>query len=96
MKDFFKFIKNKFNFFLKKARQEWAETLWRDLDINILVDGVDNFIKSIKKMPRDVRAMTVAKTLENKLKSFKEALPLMTDLKHEALRERYLFTKYFN
>ena len=40
-------------------------------------------------MPRDVRGMAVAKTLENKLKSFKEALPLMTDLKHEALRERH-------
>ena len=40
-------------------------------------------------MPRDVRGMAVAKTLENKLKAFKEALPLMTDLKHEALRERH-------
>jgi hypothetical protein len=39
-------------------------------------------------MHRDVRAMYVAKTIESKLKSFKEALPLMSDLKHEALRER--------
>ena len=74
--------------YFQKARQEWSETLWRDLDINVLVDGIDNFIKSLKKMHRDVRSMTVAKTLENKMKSFKEALPLMSDLKHEALRER--------
>lgn len=39
-------------------------------------------------MTREVRTMPVARTLENKMKSFKEALPLMTDLKHEALRER--------
>jgi dynein heavy chain len=73
----------------KKSRQEWSETLWRDLDVQLLVDGIDNYIKTLKKMPRDVRSMTVAKTLENKMKSFKEALPLMTDLKHEALRERH-------
>ena len=73
----------------KKSRQEWSETLWRDLDIQLLVDGVDNYIKLLKKMPREVKLMPVAKTLENKLKAFKEALPLMTDLKHEALRERH-------
>ena len=59
------------------------------MDIQLLVDGIDNYIKSLKKMSRDVRAMPVARTLENKMKSFKEALPLMTDLKHEALRERH-------
>ncbi len=72
----------------QKSRQEWAETLWRDLDIQILIDGIDNFIKSLKKMPREVKGMPVARTLENKMKSFKEALPLINDLKHEALRER--------
>jgi dynein heavy chain len=73
----------------KKSRQEWSETLWRDLDVQLLVDGIDNYIKSLKKMPREVKSMPVAKTLENKMKAFKEALPLMTDLKHEALRERH-------
>lgn len=73
----------------KKSRQEWSETLWRDLDIQVLVDGVDNYIKSLKKMHREVRSMPVARTLENKMKAFKEALPLMQDLKHEALRERH-------
>lgn len=72
-----------------KSIKEWSETLWKDLNINILIDGVDNYIKSLKKLPRDVRAMAVAKTLENKMKSFKDSLPLMSDLKHEALRERH-------
>jgi hypothetical protein len=40
-------------------------------------------------MPREVKAMPVARTLESKMKSFKEALPLINDLKHEALRERF-------
>ena len=73
----------------KKSRQEWSETLWRDLDIQLLVDGIDNYIKSLKKMAKDVRSLRVARTLENKMKAFKEALPLMSDLKHEALRERH-------
>ena len=42
-------------------------------------------------MPREVKSMPVARTLESKMKSFKEALPLINDLKHEALRERYAF-----
>jgi dynein heavy chain len=72
----------------KKTRHEWSETLWRDLNVQILVEGTEGFIKTLKKMPRDVKAMPVARTIENRLKSFKEALPLFTDLKHEALRER--------
>jgi dynein heavy chain len=72
----------------KKTRQEWSETLWRDLNVQILVDGTEGFIKTLKKMPREVKSMPVARTIENRLKAFKDALPLMTDLKHEALRER--------
>ena len=72
----------------KKSRQEWSEALWRDLDVQLLIDGIDNYIKSLRKLSRDVRAMPVAKTIEGKMKAFKEALPLMSDLKHEALRER--------
>jgi dynein heavy chain, axonemal len=64
--------------------------LWRDLDIQLLVDGIENYIKQLKKMPREVKSMAVARTLENKMKAFKDALPLMADLKHEALRERFI------
>lgn len=73
----------------KKSRQEWSEALWRDLDVQLLVDGIDSYIKSLKKLSREVKSMAVAKTLEGKMKSFKEGLPLMTDLKHEALRDRH-------
>ncbi len=73
----------------KKSRLEWAETLWRDLDIQILSDGIENYVKLLKKLSKEVRAMPVARTLENNMKSFKESLPLINDLKHEALRDRH-------
>jgi dynein heavy chain, axonemal len=47
-------------------------------------------------MQREVKSMAVARTLENKMKAFKDALPLMADLKHEALRERFIEYLNFN
>ena len=71
----------------RKSRNEWAETLWRDLDMQILESGIENYIKALKKLPKEYKSMPVARTLE--MKSFKESLPLIGDLKHEALRERH-------
>ncbi len=68
----------------RKSRLEWAETLWRDLDIQLLSDGIENYIKLLKKQSKEVRAMPMARTLENNMNSFKELLPLINDLKHEA------------
>lgn len=59
-----------------------------DLDIQLLQDGVDGFIKSLKKLPKDVQALPVKFFLENRMKEFKQSLPLLLDLKNEALRER--------
>jgi len=41
-------------------------------------------------MPRDVKQMSAARTLEEKMKEFRDSLPLFVDLKHEALRDRYV------
>lgn len=72
-----------------KAREQWSETLWRDLDVQLLIDGIENFIKELKKMPREVKGMALAKLIELNMKEFRESLPLMLDLKNEALRERH-------
>ncbi|CAF4691617.1 unnamed protein product, partial [Rotaria sp. Silwood1] len=72
-----------------KARQQWSETLWRDLDVQLLIDGIENFIKELKKMPREIKGMSLAKLIELNMKEFRESLPLMLDLKNEALRERH-------
>lgn len=71
------------------AKTEWSQTLWVNLNIQLLQEGVESFIKSLRKLPKDVRALPVSFFLEGRMKEFKESLPLLLDLKNEALRDRY-------
>ncbi|KAK3539191.1 hypothetical protein QTP86_029601 [Hemibagrus guttatus] len=73
----------------KAAKAEWSQTLWVNLNIQLLQEGVEGFIKNLRKLPKDVRALPVAFFLEGHLKEFKESLPLLLDLKNEALRDRH-------
>lgn len=70
------------------AREQWAETLWSNLNINLLQEGIETFLKLLRKLPRDVRMLPVGRMLDDRMKEFKDSLPLFVDLKHEALRER--------
>ncbi|CAF1397976.1 unnamed protein product, partial [Didymodactylos carnosus] len=72
-----------------KSRELWSETLWRDLDVQILLDDIDNYIKELKKMSREIKSMPLAKIIEITMKEFRESIPLMADLKNDALRERH-------
>lgn len=62
--------------------------MWVDLNIQLLQEGVEGFIKSLRQLPKDVRALPVAFFLEGRMKEFRESLPLLLDLKNEALRDR--------
>ncbi|XP_069379878.1 dynein axonemal heavy chain 10 isoform X1 [Paralichthys olivaceus] len=73
----------------KDAKTEWSQTLWVDLNIQLLQDGVQGFIKNLMQLPKDVRALPVASFLEGHMKEFRESLPLLLDLKNEALRDRH-------
>jgi len=73
----------------KMARIIWAQTLWSDLNPQALVDGIEEYIRRFKTLPKDVRQSEVGKCLEEKMKEFKRAVPLLVDLKHEALRPRH-------
>lgn len=70
------------------AKTEWSQTLWVNLDIEVLQDGIEGLIKSLRKLPKDVRALPVSFFLEGRMKEFKESLPLLLDLKNKALRDR--------
>ncbi|BFZ18669.1 hypothetical protein BsWGS_21707 [Bradybaena similaris] len=73
----------------KIAREQWSETLWANLNVQILQDGIEGFLKNLRKLPRDTRQMAVAKSLEEKMREFRDSLPLFGDLKHDALRDRH-------
>ncbi|XP_019908369.3 dynein heavy chain 10, axonemal [Esox lucius] len=73
----------------KAAKMEWSQTLWVNLNIQLLQEGMVSFINSLRKLPKDVRALPVAFFLEGRMKEFRESLPLLLDLKNEALRDRH-------
>lgn len=72
----------------QNAKSKWSQTLWADLNIHQLQEGVDSFIKTLKQLPKHVRALPVAFFVDGRMKEFKESLPLLLDLKNDALRDR--------
>ena len=44
----------------------------------------------MRKLPKEVKGMGICQVLEEKMRSFKESIPLFADLKNDALRERYV------
>ena len=72
-----------------KARAEWAETLWANLDIQHLQDGIDAFLKQLRGFPHEIKSLSSAMVLEEKMQEFKSSIPLFLDLKNKALRERH-------
>ena len=70
------------------AREEWSDTLWANLNVQLLQEGIENFLKELRKLPKETKNLPIGKALEEKMKEFRDSLPLFVDLKHEALRER--------
>ncbi|XP_074410515.1 dynein axonemal heavy chain 10 isoform X7 [Zonotrichia albicollis] len=73
----------------KAAKEKWSKTLWINLNVKVLQDGTEGFLKAVRKLPRHVRGMPICKQLDKSLKSFLNSIPLLLDLKNEALRERH-------
>lgn len=73
----------------KMARETWGKTLWVNLNTGALTDGIENYIKDYRKLAKPIRQMPIAGLLEKIMKQFKNVVPLMASLKHEALRERH-------
>ncbi|KAJ0174233.1 hypothetical protein K1T71_010379 [Dendrolimus kikuchii] len=73
----------------KFARELWAKTLWVNLNPQALVDGIEQFFRDYRKLPKIVRLSPTGMMLDLKMKQFKNVVPLMVSLKNEAMRERH-------
>ncbi|XP_068162278.1 dynein axonemal heavy chain 10 [Antennarius striatus] len=73
----------------KDAKANWSQTLWVDLNTQEIQDGFENFMKRLRQLPKDVKELPVAFFLDGQMKEFKNSLPLLLDLKNEALRDRH-------
>ena len=72
------------------AREDWAGTLWANLNIVQLTDGIEGFMRSMRKFPKEVKTLSICHVLEERMREFKDSIPLFSDLKNDALRERYV------
>ncbi|NXX13493.1 DYH10 protein, partial [Podargus strigoides] len=71
------------------TKKEWSRMLWVNLNVQLLRDGIEGFLKALQQLPEEVRSMPVGVHLETKMKAFQDSIPLLLDLKNEALRERH-------
>jgi hypothetical protein len=70
------------------SQENMSSMLWGDLDITLLQKGAEEFEKSAKKFPKDLKEIFTFKMVEAKLANFKEALPLVVNLKNDAMKSR--------
>ncbi len=70
------------------AVRQYSGQLWSELDVGRMVDGVQAIAARLGRL-RGVRDMAVYALVEGEVAGFLESLPLMRELKSEALRPRH-------
>ena len=56
--------------------------------MKVLTEGIEEYIRMVRKIPKDMRQLPLARVVDEMMKEFRDSLPLFVDLKHEALRPR--------
>ncbi|KAJ3055760.1 Dynein heavy chain 10, axonemal [Rhizophlyctis rosea] len=74
---------------VRDAITSWSTTLWSNLDINVLTKGIDGFSMRLKRLPKELKQLPPYNVVAEKIMTFKDSIPLFSDLKNEALRERH-------
>jgi dynein heavy chain len=73
----------------KEFQDNMSSMLWSDLDIGTLQKGAEDFEKAAKRFPKELKEIFTFKMVEAKLTNFKEALPLVVNLKNDAMKPRH-------
>jgi dynein heavy chain len=73
----------------RKAREGWSATLWAHLDLAVLEEGIGQFATKARRFPPEIKQIPLSRQLEATINEFKNSLPLIQDLKNEALRPRH-------
>ena len=70
--------------------KEGMSTLkWNELDITVLQKGAEDLEKEGRKFPKDLKEIYTFKMVEKVLANFKEALPLVVNLKNDSMKGRH-------
>merc|ERR1711871_635441 len=73
----------------EKFREDMSLTAWGELDVEVLKEGVDRAEKEIKKLPKDLKELSKYKAYELVVVSFKESLPVIVNLKNDAVKQAH-------
>jgi dynein heavy chain, axonemal len=73
----------------KEFQMNMSSMLWGDLDISALQKGADDLERTAKKFPKELKEIFTFKMVEARLVNFKEALPLVVNLKNDAMKSRH-------
>ena len=68
--------------------RQYSQQLWADLDISRMVSGTDEVARKLRALTT-LKMLPVYEAVEKEIQGFKNSLPLMRDLKNEALRKRH-------
>ena len=68
--------------------RQYSQQLWADLDIARMVAGTDEVAKKLRGLTA-LKNLPVYETVEKEIQGFKNSLPMMRDLKNDALRKRH-------
>ena len=71
----------------EKFREDMSLTAWGELDVEVLKEGVDRAEKEIKKLPKDLKELSKYKAYELVVVNFKESLPVIVNLKNDAVKQ---------
>ena len=68
--------------------RQYSQQLWADLDIATMVTGTDEVAKKLRGLTA-LKNLPVYEAVESEIQGFKNSLPMMRDLKNDALRKRH-------
>ncbi|GMH41526.1 hypothetical protein BSKO_09436 [Bryopsis sp. KO-2023] len=70
------------------AVRQYSTMLWSELDVDKMMVGTEEISQKLKKL-KDLRHMQMFEVVEQEIQGFQKALPLMKELKSDALRKRH-------
>merc|ERR1711871_1217937 len=67
----------------------WKGGMFKSLDTDAMEEGAQKFQKRLMKLGKELRTWKLFGAMKEKVEQFKKALPLIQDLRNDALRDRH-------
>lgn len=68
---------------------EWKDTKFNQIDSNQMNDEAQDFSDKLKSVDREIRNWGIYDWLKNRIESFLQTMPLIGELRNEAIRDRH-------